>query len=53
MTENTRIYCLVVTTWNLGDFEHLLQGQTKVATLTSAYNSLIIGHRGYGYKANL
>ena len=25
----------------------------KVATLTSAYNSLIIGPRGYGYEANL
>ena len=31
----------------------LLQGQTKVATLKSAYTSLIIGPRGYGYKANL
>ena len=25
----------------------------KVATLKSAYNSLIIGPRGYGYEANL
>ena len=53
MTKNTRIYSLVITTYYLGDLGHLLQGQMKVATLTSAYNSLNIGHRVYGYKANL
>ena len=52
MTENTRIYCLVIKTWCLGNLGPLLQGQVKVATLTSAYNTLIIGHRGYGYEAN-
>ena len=25
----------------------------KIATLKNAYTSLIIGHRGYGYEANL
>ena len=53
MTENTRIYSLVLTTKYLGDLGSLLQGPTKVATLTSAYNSLIIGPRGCGYEANL
>ena len=43
MTENTRIYCLVVTTYYFGDLGPLLQGQTKVATFKSAYNSLVIG----------
>ena len=52
MTENTRICCLVVNTC-LGNLWSLLQGQIKVATPNSAYNSLIIGHRGYGYEANL
>ena len=47
MTENTRIYCLVVNTLYLGNLWPLLQGQIKVATPNSAYNSLIIGHRGY------
>ena len=53
MTENTRIYCLVVTTQYPVTLWPLLQGQTKVATLKSAYTSLIIGLRGYGYEANL
>ena len=50
MSENTMIYCLVVTTSYLGNlWPLLLQGQMKVATPKSAYNSLVIGHRGYGY----
>ena len=53
MTENTRIYSLVVITLYLVDLGPLLHGQTKVATLTSAYNSLIIGPKDYGYEANL
>ena len=31
----------------------LLQGQTRVAKLKSAYNSLIIGPRGLGWQTNL
>ena len=30
------------------DLGPLLQGQTGIATLKSAYNSLIIGPRGFG-----
>ena len=30
------------------DLGPLLQGQTRIAELKSAYNSLIIGHRGLG-----
>ena len=30
------------------DLEPLLQGQTKIAKVKSAYNSLIIGPRGLG-----
>ena len=54
MSENTRIYCLVITTLYLGNLWPLFfQGQTKVVTPKSAHNSLIIGHRGYEYEANL
>ena len=53
MTENTRIPSLVITTQYPVNLWPLLQGQTKVATLESAYCSLIIGPRGYGYEANL
>ena len=31
------------------DFGPLLQGQTRIAKLKSAYNSLIIGRRGLGW----
>ena len=31
------------------DFGPLLQGQTRIAKLKSAYNSLIIGPRGFGW----
>ena len=31
------------------DLGPLLQGQTKIAKLNSAYNSLIIGPRGLGW----
>ena len=31
------------------DFVPLLQGQTRIAKLRSAYNSLIIGPRGSGW----
>ena len=31
----------------------LLQGQTVIAKLRSAYNSLIIGCRGFGCETNL
>ena len=41
MTENTRICSLVMTIWYLRDLGPLLQGQTKVATLKSVYNSLM------------
>ena len=32
------------------DLGPLLQGQTRIAKLKSAYNSLIIGPRGLGWK---
>ena len=31
------------------DLEPILQGQTRIAKLKSAYNSLIIGPRGLGW----
>ena len=31
------------------DLGPLIQGQMKIAKLKSAYNSLIIGHRGLGW----
>ena len=31
------------------DLGPLCQGQTRIAKLKSAYNSLIIGHRGLGW----
>ena len=31
------------------DLGHLLQGQTRIAKVKSAYNSLIIGPRGLGW----
>ena len=31
------------------DLGPLLQGQTRIAKLKSAYNSLIVGHRGLGW----
>ena len=37
-----RIFCLF-------DLGPLLQGQTRIAKLKSAYNSLIIGPRGLGW----
>ena len=36
--------------FDLGPF---LQGQTVIAKLKSAYNSLIIGCRGFGCETNL
>ena len=35
------------------DLGLLLQGQTSIAKLKSAYNSLIIGPRGLGWETNL
>ena len=35
------------------DFGSLLECQTRIAKLKSAYNSLIIGPRGLGWKVNL
>ena len=35
------------------DLGPLLQGQTRIAKLKSAYNSLIIGPRGLGWYTNL
>ena len=35
------------------DLEPLLQGQTRVAKIKSAYNLLILGPRGLVYEANL
>ena len=35
------------------DLGPLLQGQTRIAKLKSAYNSLIIGPRGLGWQSNL
>ena len=34
------------------DLGPLLQGQTRIAKLKSAYNSLIIGSRGLQYETN-
>ena len=35
------------------DLGPLLQGQTRIAKLKSAYNSLIIGPRGLGWQTSL
>ena len=35
------------------DLGPLLQGQTSIAKLESAYNSLIIGRRGLGWLTNM
>ena len=35
------------------DLGPLLQGQSRIAKLKSAYNSLIIGPRGLGWETNL
>ena len=35
------------------DLGPLIQGQTRIAKLKSAYNSLIIGPRGLGWQTNL
>ena len=35
------------------DLGPLLQGQTRIPELKSAYNSLIIGPRGLGWQTNL
>ena len=35
------------------DLGPLFQGQTRIAKLKSAYNSLIIGPRGLGWQTNL
>ena len=35
------------------DLGSLLQGQTRIAKLKSAYNSLIIGPGGLGWQTNL
>ena len=35
------------------DLGPLLQGQTRIAKLKSAYNLLIIGLRGLGWQSNL
>ena len=35
------------------DVEPLLQGQMRIAKVKSAYNSLIIGPRGLGWKTNI
>ena len=35
------------------DLGPLLQGQTRIAKLKSAYNSLIIGPRGLQYETNV
>ena len=35
------------------DLGPLLQGQTSIAKHKSAYNSLIIGHRGLGWYTNI
>ena len=34
------------------DLGPLLQGETRIAKLKSAYNSLIIGPRGLGWQSN-
>ena len=35
------------------DLGPLVQGQTRIAKLKSAYNLLIIGHTGLGWQTNL
>ena len=35
------------------DLRPLLEGQTRIAKLKSAYNSLIIGPQGLQYETNL
>ena len=35
------------------DLGPLLQGQTRIAKLKSAYNSLIIGPTGLGWETNI
>ena len=35
------------------DLGHFLQGQTSIAKLKSAYNSLIIGPRSLGWYTNI
>ena len=35
------------------DLGPLLQGQTRIAKVKSAYNSLIIGPRGFGWSTNI
>ena len=35
------------------DLWPLLQGQTRIAEVKSAYNSLIIGPRGLGWQTNV
>ena len=35
------------------DLGPLLQGQTRIAKLKSAYNSLVIGRTGLGWQTNL
>ena len=35
------------------DLGQLLQGQTRITKVKSAYNSLIIGPRGLGWQTNL
>ena len=42
--------CFGVIRFDLGP---LLQGQTRIAKLKSAYNSLIIGPKGLAWKTNI
>ena len=35
------------------DLGPLLQGQTRIAKVKTAYNSLIIGPRGLGWQTNI
>ena len=35
------------------DLRPLIQGQTRIAKLKSAYNSLIFGPRGLGWETNV
>ena len=35
------------------DLGPLLQGQTRIGKLKSAYNSLVIGPRGLGWKTDI
>ena len=39
----------ILSVWSDLTFGPLLQGQTRIAKLKSAYNSLIIGPRGLGW----